>query len=70
MGRALLMQKKYRQALDEFQQASEIAPHQRQIQETIKKVEKLMEPDEASNDIFDNFPTSLLKKNSNIDELQ
>ena len=70
MGRALLMQKKYRQALDEFQQASEIAPHQRQIQETIKKVEKLMGPDEASNDIFDNFPTSLLKKNSNIDELQ
>ena len=65
MGRALLMQKKYRQALDEFKEAKELAPHQRQIAETIKKVESLMEPAEEKNDIFDVSPfLGELKKNS------
>ena len=43
MGRALLMQKKYRQALDEFHEAKKLAPHQRQINDTINKIERLME---------------------------
>ena len=47
MGRALLMQKKYRQALDEFHEAKKLAPHQRQINDTIEKIERLME----SNDL-------------------
>ena len=52
MGRAFLMQKKYSQALEEFKQAKTLAPHQRQITDTISKIEKLMQPADESNDIF------------------
>ena len=46
LGRAYLMQKKYRQALSEFIEAKNLAPHQRQINDTILKIEKLMESNE------------------------
>ena len=55
MGRAFLMQKKYQQALDEFKVAKKLAPHQKQITETIKKVESLLAPTEKKTDVFDDF---------------
>ena len=55
-GRALLMQKKYRQALDEFKKARKIAPHQRQIGETISKIEKLMAPTNDNDQSIETFP--------------
>tara|TARA_B100000886_G_scaffold337407_1_gene298047 strand:- start:323 stop:1477 length:1155 start_codon:yes stop_codon:yes gene_type:complete len=56
LGRAYLMQKKYRQALEEFKLAKKIAPHQQQISKTIEKIEKIMEPQETKPDLFDGFP--------------
>ena len=58
MGRALLMQKKYRQALHEFNEAKKLAPHQRQINDTILKIERLMETNDLETEKVKkpNFP--------------
>jgi hypothetical protein len=70
MGRAFLMQKKYSQALEEFKQAKTLAPHQRQITDTISKIETLMQPADESNDIFSDIAFASKNNRKTETELQ
>ena len=59
-GRVYLMQKKYRRALLEFNEAKKRAPFAKNLIETIKKIESLLAPEEKESDYINK---SFLSKN-------
>jgi Tfp pilus assembly protein PilF len=63
-GRVFLMQKKYRRALQEFNEAKKRAPFAKNLIDTIKKIESLLVPDEGEKDYFaKNFLSKNMTKN-------
>jgi Tfp pilus assembly protein PilF len=48
-GKAYLMEKKYGQALDEFNQALRYVPYQKELVKTIRKLKGLMKNKESEN---------------------
>lgn len=59
-GRVYLMQKKYRRALLEFNEAKKRAPFAKNLIETIKKIESLLAPEEKESDYLNK---SFISKN-------